>query len=93
MGILGKIATCPVVGEIVTANNGDVCWTNPRQLLRSTATLLRRRRTWTCEQYIHHLAKTIDVDVTMSGTVITSQLDGCRMTPLVAEQDEAILRE
>jgi hypothetical protein len=55
--------------------------------------MLRRRRTWTCEQYIHHLAKTINIDVTMPGAVITPQLDGCRMTSLVAEQDEAILRE
>jgi hypothetical protein len=55
--------------------------------------VLRRRRTWTREQYVYHLAKTINVDVTMPGTVITPQLDGCRMSSLVAEQDEAIPRE
>jgi hypothetical protein len=35
----------------------------------------------------------INIDVTMPGTVIAPQLDRCRMTSLIAEQDEAILRE
>jgi hypothetical protein len=93
MCMFGKIGTCAMVGEIVTANNGDVCWSNPRQLLRSRGTLLRRRGTRTREQSLHDLVEVINVDITVLSIVIAPQLDGYRMTSPIAERDEAISRE